>query len=85
MHFPGKRPIRVGDSTTHGGTVLPSAHRLAIDGKQAAGLGDDVMCPLCGLTVITECDRSWRLGGTFVALHGHRTSCGASLISSLPG
>ena len=85
MRFPGKRPIRVGDSTTHGGTVLPTSHTLKIGEKEAAGLGDEVQCPRCGLTVITGCDRSWRLGGTFVALHGHGTSCGATLISSLPG
>nr|WP_241024475.1 DUF3274 domain-containing protein [Paraburkholderia sp. Ac-20340] len=35
--------------------------------------------------VITGCDRSLRLGATFMALHGHSTSCGATLISSLPG
>ncbi|WP_321919051.1 PAAR domain-containing protein [Paraburkholderia tropica] len=43
----------------------------------------DISDALERITVITECDRTWRLGGTFVALHGHKTSCGATLISSL--
>ncbi|MBB2998878.1 putative Zn-binding protein involved in type VI secretion [Paraburkholderia tropica] len=46
MLFYGKRPIRAGDSTTHGGMVLPTTHTLKIGERQAAGLGDEVMCPL---------------------------------------
>lgn len=84
MRFPGKRPIRVGDTTTHGGTVLPVSHKFAIAGKSVVVKGDEVMCPRCGLTTITQGDAEWPLGGALVALHSYGTSCGATLISSLP-
>jgi uncharacterized Zn-binding protein involved in type VI secretion len=82
--FPGKRPVRLGDHTTHGGIVTSAQTQFNIDGKPVAGLGDRVDCPQCGLTTITQADPTWPLGGTHVALHGHETSCGATLIASLP-
>ncbi|WP_244850027.1 PAAR domain-containing protein [Caballeronia sp. SL2Y3] len=85
MQFSGKRPIRVGDSTTHGGIVLPTSHEFSIFGRQVVTIGDRVMCPNCGITSIVEGDTQSLLDGANIALHGHRTSCGASLISSLAG
>lgn len=42
------RPIiRVGDKTTHGGTVLEGFSSYDIDGRAAAGLGHKVGCPKC--------------------------------------
>ena len=84
MRFPGKRPVREGDSTTHGGTVLPVSHRWRVDGRHVVRIGDAVTCPRCGPTTIVEGDATLHLGGIAVALHGHHTSCGASLIASLP-
>lgn len=84
MNFPGKRPIRHGDTTTHGGTVIVASSTLQIDDRRVAVVGVTVLCPRCGTTAIVEGDPCWRLSGARVALHGHRTSCGASLIASLP-
>ena len=37
-----------------------------------------------GVTTIVEGDPTWLIDGIPVALEGHKTSCGASLISTLP-
>ena len=37
-----------------------------------------------GVTTIVEGDPTWLIDGIPVALEGHKTSCGASLIASLP-
>lgn len=49
-------------------------------------LGDKVVCPIQGhgMTTIVEGDANWLIDGIPVALEGHKTSCGASLISTLP-
>lgn len=49
-------------------------------------LSDKVVCPIQGngMTTIVEGDANWLIDGIPVALEGHKTSCGASLISTLP-
>ena len=43
-------------------------------------------CPIPGhgTVVIVEGDGNWQTDNRPVALEGHKTSCGASLISTLP-
>lgn len=81
-----KRVIRLGDPTTHGGKVVSAAPHSGIQGIHVARLGDKVTCPLPGhgTESIVEGDPNWLIGGIPVALEGHKTSCGASLISSMP-
>lgn len=81
-----KRVIRLGDRTTHDGVVVSAAGRFQMFGKPVARLGDKVTCPIRshGSCTIVEGDPHWSIDGTPVALEGHKTSCGASLISSLP-
>lgn len=81
-----KGVIRQGDSTSHGGTVVSAAESFTIMGKPVARIGDKVSCPLPGhgSTVISEGDPNWIIDGKQVALEGHKTSCGATLVSSLP-
>lgn len=83
MNFTGKRPVREGDRTTHGGTVMPVSHIWRVDGIRVVRVGDAVNCPSCGLTTIVEGEAQYQLCGNAVAMHGHRTSCGATLIASL--
>lgn len=45
--MPARPIIRVGDKTTHGGTVLEGFPSYAIDGRAAAGIGHKVDCPKC--------------------------------------
>lgn len=81
-----KRVIRLGDPTTHGGTVVSASPTVIINGKPVARLGDSVTCPQPGHGTVTivEGDPNWLIDGRPVALEGHKTSCGASLISTLP-
>lgn len=79
-----KGVIRLGDTTSHGGTVVQVASLTEVGGKRIARIGDQVTCPACkGTYVIVEGDATYTDDGVPVALHGHKTSCGASLISSV--
>lgn len=81
-----KRVIRLGDPTSHGGQVVSAAATYSVMGKGIARVGDTVTCPERGhsTSVIVEGDPAWLIDGRAVALEGHRTSCGATLISTLP-
>ncbi len=77
---------RKGDETTHGGKVLEGIPDFLIDGIPAAGVGHMVWCPRCkGVFPIVEGDSSFTAYGFSIALHGMRTACGATLISSVGG
>lgn len=77
--------IRLGDSTTHGGTVIEAFSQTDLNGKPMAGVGHKVVCPLCkGTYPIAEGSVLLDVGGIPVALHGMKTACGASLIASNP-
>lgn len=77
--------IRLGDPTSHGGRVVSATGKLNIMGKDVARLGDVCTCPKKGhdKCVIVEGDTTWSIDGVPVALEGHKTSCGATLISTL--
>ena len=79
-----RRVIRLGDKTSHGGTLVSAAGNYTIMGKQVARIGDVCTCPIKGHTncTIVEGDPYWTIDGRNVALEGHKTSCGATLISS---
>jgi len=76
--------IRVGDKTTHGGTVLEGSSGFKFMGIEVACLMDKVSCPLHGPTYIAEGDAGSKHNGRPIALHGHRCACGCTLITSLP-
>lgn len=76
--------IVLGDSTSHGGTVVQASAETTINGKGIARLGDQVTCPIRGhgSTVISSGDASCLIDGKPAARHGDRTACGATLIST---
>jgi uncharacterized Zn-binding protein involved in type VI secretion len=77
--------IRMGDRTSHGGTVLEGSPLFSILGKPVAGVGHRVSCPRCsGNPVIAEGSVLFTAFGIAVAVNGMKTSCGATLIGSLP-
>lgn len=78
--------IRVGDSTSHGGIVTTGRPQSAVMGRAVACVGDECTCPVSGhrKCVIIEGDNNVSIDGRPVAFHGHKTSCGATLISSIP-
>jgi uncharacterized Zn-binding protein involved in type VI secretion len=78
-------PVRLGDSTSHGGSVTSAVSQTNLMGIQIAVVGDSCSCPLPNHTncTIVEGDPNWTIGGKPVALHGHKVSCGANLIASI--
>jgi uncharacterized Zn-binding protein involved in type VI secretion len=81
-----RRPIRLGDPTTHGGTVVHvAATHAEVLGRPLARLGDHCTCPRLGhgSCVIVEGDPDWTIDGVPVALEGHHTSCGAQLVATV--
>ena len=77
----GGRVIRVGDMTTHGGTVIEGDPMMMINGRAAARVGDLVVCPAClGAYPIIEGNPGLTSNGKPVAYEGCRTACGAQLI-----
>jgi uncharacterized Zn-binding protein involved in type VI secretion len=82
-----KRIIRLNDPTSHGGQVVAvGATHTDVMGQPLARKGDACTCPIPGhgQCTIVEGDESWTIDGIAVALEGHKTSCGAALISTLP-
>ena len=78
--------VRLGDKTTHGGVVTSASPIHTVRGIGIARVGDMVACPLPGhgSNPSVEGCQVVRIGGRMVALHGHKSACGCSLIASLP-
>lgn len=75
--------IRINDKTTHGGTVLEGSAGVKFMGLEVSCLMDKVFCPVHGKTYIIKGVEISKINGKPIALHGHRCSCGCTLISSL--
>ena len=82
----GLAVVRLGDKTTHGGVVSSASPIHTVRGIGIARMGDMVECPLPGhgSNPIVEGCPVFSIGGRKVALHGHKSACGCSLIASLP-
>ncbi|WP_423394258.1 PAAR domain-containing protein [Burkholderia sp. LMG 21824] len=77
-----RQVIVVGDMLTpHGGTVTTGSNADVVDGKAIARKGDTVVCLEHGTQAIAEGDVNGMIGGAPVALHGHRATCGCTLVS----
>lgn len=81
-----KGVIRLGDATSHGGKVIAASGTAIVNGIAVARQGDRCICPIKGHStcVIVEGDPLVLIDGVPVAFDGHKTSCGATLISSAP-
>lgn len=79
-----KGVIRLGDATSHGGKVIAASGMARVHGITVARQGDACRCPIKGHSpcVIAEGDPAVLLDGVPVAFEGHKTSCGATLVSS---
>lgn len=78
--------IRLGDPTSHGGQVTTvGAQQFIVGGKPVARVGDTCSCPLPGheACTIVEGDPEHLIDGIAVAYQGHKTSCGAELVSTI--
>lgn len=75
--------IRLGDSTSHGGTVIEGSMTDICHGKPIAYVGHKVHCPKCkGDFPIIEGVMTTTFYGKGVAIAGMKTSCGAALVAS---
>ncbi|CAB3801376.1 hypothetical protein LMG28688_05339 [Paraburkholderia caffeinitolerans] len=75
--------IRVGDLLSHGGHVEAGAPNYKVMGRAVARQGDACLCALHGEVVIADGDDNFKVDGAAAAFNGHKTSCGAELISSM--
>ncbi|WP_179708541.1 PAAR domain-containing protein [Paraburkholderia bryophila] len=76
--------IREGDTTSHGGTVLPSGAVTIFYGKPISFVGTMVVCPKCKgvFPIVTTRNPRMTFGGKHAAFDGDKTACGATLIAS---
>jgi uncharacterized Zn-binding protein involved in type VI secretion len=73
--------IRLGDKTSHGGTVVEASQFSDIEGIGIARMGDKASCPIHGNTTIASGDQTLIVDGKPAARHGDKTACGATLIA----
>ena len=78
--------IRIGDPTSHGGKVVSSSVRhFTVDGIAVVVVGDECMCPMQGHQncKVASGNSTHTINGKAVAYDGDKTTCGASLISTV--
>ena len=78
--------IRLNDPTSHGGKVASvTAAHFTVQGIAVARVGDPCSCPIAGHSgcTIAEGDPHYTIDGIPVAFHGHHTTCGAELLSTI--
>jgi uncharacterized Zn-binding protein involved in type VI secretion len=77
-----RQVIVVGDTLApYGGAVTTGSNADVVDGKPIARKGDTVECEQHHTQTIAEGDGASMIGGSPVALHGHRATCGCTLVS----
>jgi len=72
---------RLGDTSTHGGSIITSASESKCEGALIARRGDILDCPIHGPNPIVGHSSAMKCEGEWVARHGDVTACGAALIS----
>lgn len=73
--------VRLGDTSTHGGSVVSSASKSHAEGPLIARLGDILACPRHGPQPIVTASGDTITENSGTARHGDMAACGASLIS----
>lgn len=73
--------IKVGDTTSGGGSVLSGASADRGGGMSWARIGDIVQCGVHGMTTIVTGDSEHPIDGRAAARHGDFCACGCILIS----
>ncbi len=77
--------IRLGDKTSHGGTVIEASPHSDTGGKGIARMGDKTSCPAHGSNPIVSGDMTLIIDSKPAARHGDKTACGAILIAGQQG
>ena len=73
--------IKLGDKTSHGGSVIEASTQSDTGGVGIARMGDKTVCPKHGPNPIISGDSSLIIDGKPAARHGDKTACGATLIA----
>jgi len=73
--------IRIGDKSSHGGSVIEASMHSDTGGKGIARIGDKTTCPAHGTNPIISGDMTLIIDGKPAARHGDKTACGAVLIA----
>jgi len=76
--------VRLGDSSSHGGTVITASSKVRVGGAPVARIGDLHSCPVSGhgITAITSGAARCKVEGSPVARDGDVVGCGAVLVAS---
>lgn len=83
MKHEGRRVIRLGDKTDHGGNVTSVSSGTIVMGREAAIEGDMTSCPKCKGQFPIETDGAGaRHQGKPYAYDNYVTACGAKLSAS---
>jgi len=82
---------RIGESSTHGGSIITCAAVTRVEGKLVARVTDMHSCPIPGhgITPIVNGSGNYRTEGLITAVYGSQTGCGAiitpgSTVSNAP-
>ncbi|KAB8037864.1 PAAR domain-containing protein [Silvanigrella paludirubra] len=74
--------IIVGDSLNNGGTVITGSQDPEVNLDLFAAVGDKVICHIHGESEIVEGSPEATIDDRAIALEGHKTLCGCSLVAS---
>jgi uncharacterized Zn-binding protein involved in type VI secretion len=76
---------RLGDASSHGGTIISASGNLTADGKGVARAGDQHSCPISGhgITALSSSSTVTN-GGKSVVRVGDTAACGAVINSGSP-
>lgn len=82
----GQPLARLGDGSSHGGTIISGASKTLINGKPAARKGDLHTCPIPGhgITAITSGNGNVIIEGQPAARIGDSIGCGAVITEGSP-
>jgi len=74
---------RLGDTSSHGGTIVSAAERTLVDGIPAARVGDLHSCPIPfhGVTQIVQGASKTLIEGKPAARVGDAVGCGAVIVT----
>ncbi|MBO4149233.1 PAAR domain-containing protein [Enterobacter ludwigii] len=75
-----QRFILVGDTTTHGGTIVQGIYTHTVDRAAMVVTGHKFNCPQCGKEATLIGSSHVTVNGQRRVLHGDKTTCGATVI-----
>jgi uncharacterized Zn-binding protein involved in type VI secretion len=76
----GTAIARLGDTSSHGGTIITAASKTTCEGKPVARVTDMLDCPAHGANPIVTGSPRYLVEGHQCARTGSVTACGATII-----